>query len=419
MPQIRADRVLEISTVEGTGDITLAGAVVGYRAFSSVLSNGDTAYYMIQAVTSVGAPSGPWELGLGTYVAATNRLQRSPILSSNGNALVSFAGGQKQIWLAYTAADYAALVAADTSEASTRAAADTTLNNRVTSEVATLNTTLTNTVDAQRVVIDVYDASATWTKRTNAKWIHAVAVGAGGGGAAGGRVDTLNTVYGGGGGGGGAIWSIDIPASQLPGTVSVTVGLGGSGGASWPGGSGTQSPRAGTAGGNSSFGTYLFAPGGAGAIDSSGGTGGISIAPNSGATGGTGANPTPGAQALFASGGGGGGGRGSTTTAGGAGGAGWIAQSSYTAGTGGGGAAGSNPAGAGGPGTSRSGTGYGGDGGGGGGSRANAGTAGAGGAGGAPGGGGGGGGAANGSASAASGAGGNGGQGEVIVITWF
>lgn len=41
------DRILETSTLTGTGTFTLAGALTGFRRFSSELSNGDTVPYRI------------------------------------------------------------------------------------------------------------------------------------------------------------------------------------------------------------------------------------------------------------------------------------------------------------------------------------------------------------------------------------
>lgn len=88
-----ADRVRETTTTTGTGSISLLGAVTGFVAFSSVLSNADTTYYAI--IGSV-----DWEVGIGTYVSASNTLQRTTVLaSSNGGSLVSFASGTKNVIL--------------------------------------------------------------------------------------------------------------------------------------------------------------------------------------------------------------------------------------------------------------------------------------------------------------------------------
>lgn len=95
MAYITPDRVLEGSITTGAGDFTLTGNVIGFRAFSSVASVGDLLPYYIEAVDSVGVPSGEYEVGLGRYKAA-DVLERVTVkASSNAGALVSFAAGQK------------------------------------------------------------------------------------------------------------------------------------------------------------------------------------------------------------------------------------------------------------------------------------------------------------------------------------
>lgn len=80
------DRVKETSTTTGTGNLTLAGAVSGYRTFASVFANGDTFYYCIADQTGAN-----WETGIGTFVSATPALARTTVVaSSNANAAVNF-----------------------------------------------------------------------------------------------------------------------------------------------------------------------------------------------------------------------------------------------------------------------------------------------------------------------------------------
>lgn len=94
MPRL-FDRVKETSTTTGTGDITLAGAVSQFLAFSSRFSVGDEQIdYAI-----VGQTGTEWERGLGTYSAA-NTLRRDKVYaSSNADALVSFSAGTKDVWV--------------------------------------------------------------------------------------------------------------------------------------------------------------------------------------------------------------------------------------------------------------------------------------------------------------------------------
>ena len=85
------DRVQETFTTTGTGTISLGGAIVGYQAFSAILSNTDTCYYTATDGTN-------WEVGLGTYATAGNTLARTTVqASSNGGSAVSWAAGTKSI----------------------------------------------------------------------------------------------------------------------------------------------------------------------------------------------------------------------------------------------------------------------------------------------------------------------------------
>jgi microcystin-dependent protein len=93
MPHITKDRVLETTTTTGTGAITLAAAVTGFRRFNAVCAVGDTLPYFIEAIDSLGAPTGDYEYGIGTYSGA-NALTRTKIEgSSNAGAAVNFTTG--------------------------------------------------------------------------------------------------------------------------------------------------------------------------------------------------------------------------------------------------------------------------------------------------------------------------------------
>lgn len=295
--------------------------------------------------------------------------------------------------------------------------------------------------------VQTFTSSGTWTKPTNAKFVMVECIGAGGGGSSGRRGASLTYRLGGGGGGGGAYKYQIFAAGDLDATVSVTIGAGGSGGAAVT--TNSTNGNAGSAGGNTTFGSYLTAYGGGGANGGNdtgqrGGHGGgaLSIGGSSpgepfnrGVTGTASYGAFGGAYAVTeeegnASGFGGGSGAGpSRTTAARAGG------SSYLGGAGGGmggvidtgdtitngiGAGGSNVGKSGGGGTAATTDGgAGGAGGfrqgGGGGGANSSGAAGAGGAGGIGGGGGGGGASLNGFNS---GAGGAGGAGYCRVYTW-
>jgi hypothetical protein len=94
MALVLADRVLETTTVAGTGNAALSGAQANYQPFS-VIGNGSTTYYTI-----VDNTNNEWEVGVGTYVSAGNYISRDTVLSSsNGGALVYFGSGDKDIFL--------------------------------------------------------------------------------------------------------------------------------------------------------------------------------------------------------------------------------------------------------------------------------------------------------------------------------
>jgi len=104
MALIQDDCVVETTTTTGTGDITLAGAVTGFKSFSGVCSVGDTCYYLIEAIDGSGNRTGQWESGYGTY-SASNTLTRTRVdKSSNSNAAVSFSAGTKRAMISLTAA---------------------------------------------------------------------------------------------------------------------------------------------------------------------------------------------------------------------------------------------------------------------------------------------------------------------------
>lgn len=97
MSHVIESRVLESSTTTGAGDITLAGAVLGFRRFSAACAVGDTMPYFIEAIDSVGLPTGDYEYGIGTY-SAVNTLTRTTVEgSSNAGAPVDFAAGSKNV----------------------------------------------------------------------------------------------------------------------------------------------------------------------------------------------------------------------------------------------------------------------------------------------------------------------------------
>lgn len=99
MARIYFDRVLDTSTTTGTGALTLAGPVDGFRRFSDVAATGDTFDYTIVAVDVNGVPTGAWECGRGTYSSANTLTRTTVQASSNAGAAVSFGAGTKYVML--------------------------------------------------------------------------------------------------------------------------------------------------------------------------------------------------------------------------------------------------------------------------------------------------------------------------------
>lgn len=98
MAHITEDRVLETSTTTGTGALTLAGAVTGFRAFGSVMTSpSDTCWYALWAVDANGNATGDYEEGRGTYSASNTLTRTTVIRSSNANAVVTLAAGTKYV----------------------------------------------------------------------------------------------------------------------------------------------------------------------------------------------------------------------------------------------------------------------------------------------------------------------------------
>jgi hypothetical protein len=119
----------------------------------------------------------------------------------------------------------------------------------------------------------VFTADGTWTKPPGAKQVRVVVVGAGGGGGSGRKGADGGARCGGGGGAGGCIIEVLADAAAFNATESVTVGVGGPGGATVTANS--TNGNAGTAGESSVFSIYTAQGGanGAGGTTNSG-TGG-------------------------------------------------------------------------------------------------------------------------------------------------
>ena len=125
----------------------------------------------------------------------------------------------------------------------------------------------------------VFTSSGTWSKPLGTKAVRMIVVGGGGGGGSG-HVDVSGNKAGGGGGSGAGISIVDYRGTDVPTTLTVTVGAGGAGGAGVSGSANGNNGTNGTASSVSASGlTYAYAHGGFG------GGGGTQSAGTAGAAG--------------------------------------------------------------------------------------------------------------------------------------
>lgn len=100
MTFVHADRVADVSTTTGTGNVTVSvDPPSGFRTLATVLTEGDTFYYCIAAQLA-----SEWEVGLGTYLGG-NAFARTAVLdSSNSGSPVNFSVGTKDVFITTPAA---------------------------------------------------------------------------------------------------------------------------------------------------------------------------------------------------------------------------------------------------------------------------------------------------------------------------
>ena len=89
------DRVKETTTTTGTGTVNLGGAETGYESFVSGVGTTNKTFYAIELNSA-----GEFEVGIGTVTDATpDTLSRDTVISSsNGDALVDFSAGTKNVF---------------------------------------------------------------------------------------------------------------------------------------------------------------------------------------------------------------------------------------------------------------------------------------------------------------------------------
>jgi len=105
-----ADRVKESSTTTGTGALSLAGAVTGFRTFVAGIGAGVPCYYVAAHRTL-----DEWEIGIGAVTdGSPDTFARTTVIkSSNADALVSFTSGTKDVFVALPTAAIGRFVETD------------------------------------------------------------------------------------------------------------------------------------------------------------------------------------------------------------------------------------------------------------------------------------------------------------------
>ena len=283
---------------------------------ASIPSGGFTVVSLLSNATAAGS----WERheqAPSNVTWSTNTLDYPGSITSatwNGNAVAPNRGGTGQS--TYTDGQ---LLIGNTAGGLTKATLTAGANVTITNGNGSISIAST-AASATPTDVQTFTSSGTWTKPAGARAVTIQLVGGGGGGGSG-RKGLSGTVCGGGGGGGGSAYTErTISADLLGATVSVSVGAGGLGGA----GQTTASTNGliGGIGGNSTFGTWIFAGGGGagGAGTTAGGAGGGASSKGifvggAGATGATTSTAGAGSSSQAGGAGGGGGGGVSTTPA--------------------------------------------------------------------------------------------------------
>lgn len=100
------DRIKELSYTVGTGNLGLAGAAVGFSSFASAYNHNAPVIYAVTDGTNYEIGSGVLlraDYDNGDNITYDTLSNRTPIRSSNNNALVSFPPGTKEVYVTYPA----------------------------------------------------------------------------------------------------------------------------------------------------------------------------------------------------------------------------------------------------------------------------------------------------------------------------
>ena len=151
MALVLKDRVKGWTDSYGEDNFVIFATTNGYQSFS-VIGNGNQTYYTVFDPTNY-----DWEVGIGTYTAATTTLSRDTILSSsNNNLIVSFLPGTKELFVGYPAEKAVTL---DTPQTIT----DKTFVNATVTSGTINNTTIGATTPASGVFTTLVASGASLT----------------------------------------------------------------------------------------------------------------------------------------------------------------------------------------------------------------------------------------------------------------
>lgn len=126
------DRVKQVTSSTGTGNITLGGTPNGFQSFSDVFTSGDTTYICIENGAN-------WEVSRATYgVAGSGTLSRDTILDSSTGAAINLSG-RSTVFCTVPAAKYAYLDSSNEVNLSLGGLSDATITSPATGNILSYN----------------------------------------------------------------------------------------------------------------------------------------------------------------------------------------------------------------------------------------------------------------------------------------
>lgn len=98
MPGYRlGNRVKETTTTEGTGDLTLEGAVDGFESFLDAVGDGNSTTFCTVE------DSGDWEVAIGNFTESPGELTRDTLIASSTGSLIDWSAGTRDVFVTESA----------------------------------------------------------------------------------------------------------------------------------------------------------------------------------------------------------------------------------------------------------------------------------------------------------------------------